>query len=453
MSVLPWTEDYLNALIMRTVQEANILPVTSACNVSCVFCSHRQNPTGVQAYRVPPRSAVEILDLVQWLDPKRTVVIGESATRIIEGEPLLHPEITAVLTGLRRLLPKTPLQITTNGSLLSSAMVRLLDRIRPVTVYLSLNSSDPIKRRLLMRDPQPGRALEGAVLLGAAGVPFEGSVVAMPQLVGWEDLCRTIADLGQAGARVVRVFKPGFTRLAPPDLRFRDDLGSRLAAYLDNECRDLGVPVVLEPPLLTNLTPQARGVLSGSPAQAAGVRAGDVIRRVDGRVPCSRVEAHQWISQAERPEVALLSEGEERTVHLDKPAGVSAGLVFDYDFDPRQLDELRHTVRRGRGQALVVTGVLAGALMARVLEQDIEEGHCRVLTVDNRFFGGSIGCAGLLVVDDVLEALRTYLSENPRYEVERVLLPQRAFDYRGFDLTGRHYREIEDGLGIDVRLL
>ncbi|MDP3050874.1 MAG: DUF512 domain-containing protein, partial [Eubacteriales bacterium] len=452
VNALPESADYLNALIMRTVQETNILPVSSACNVSCVFCSHHQNPPGVLAYRMPPRSVAEILDLAQWLDPQQTVVIGESATRIIEGEPLLHPEIAAILTVLRRRMPHTPLQITTNGSLLTAEIGRLLDSVRPVTVYLSLNSSDLENRRLLMRDPEPARALRGLGLLGAAGIPFEGSIVAMPELTGWEDLRQTIADLARAGTRMVRVFTPGFTRLAPDNLRFSVDFAQKLAAYLNQECRNLGVPVVLEPPLLTDLTPEVRGVISGSPGHTAGIRATDVIRRVNGCEPYSRVDAHQQLLQAQSPEVLLLRGGAEKTISLDKRTGLSAGLVFDYDFDPHQAEALKHSIRRGVGQGLVVTGTLAGALMARVLEQDIEEGHCRVLPIENRFFGGSIGCAGLLVVDDMLDALKQDRSANPN-KVKRVLLPQKAFDYRGLDLTGRHYREIADALDLEVRLL
>ena len=37
-------------LLLEAASHHNVLTLTSACNTSCVFCSHRQNPPGVLAY-------------------------------------------------------------------------------------------------------------------------------------------------------------------------------------------------------------------------------------------------------------------------------------------------------------------------------------------------------------------------------------------------------------------
>lgn len=111
------TDGYIESLILRGASEGNILPLTSACNVRCIFCSHRQNPPGVEAYRIPPQGRSEVERILPFMDPERPVVIGESATRIIEGEPFTHPAILEILELIRANLPGATIQITTNGSL------------------------------------------------------------------------------------------------------------------------------------------------------------------------------------------------------------------------------------------------------------------------------------------------------------------------------------------------
>ena len=83
--------DYYTYLVEAA--RKNILPLTSYCNVRCVFCSHKQNPDGVLIHRLPSLPVAKVEELVQLLDPREKVVIGESATRLVEGEPFTHPEI------------------------------------------------------------------------------------------------------------------------------------------------------------------------------------------------------------------------------------------------------------------------------------------------------------------------------------------------------------------------
>jgi len=70
-----------------------VLPLTSECNMRCVFCSNRFNPPGVRVAFIRPRAPAEVVDSLDELAPAERVVIGESATRICEGEPFTHPEV------------------------------------------------------------------------------------------------------------------------------------------------------------------------------------------------------------------------------------------------------------------------------------------------------------------------------------------------------------------------
>jgi hypothetical protein len=62
---------------LKSIGEANILPVTSACNSRCVFCSHLQNPPRkITVYTLPPLGKEEILALADFLDPGQRIIIG-----------------------------------------------------------------------------------------------------------------------------------------------------------------------------------------------------------------------------------------------------------------------------------------------------------------------------------------------------------------------------------------
>ena len=111
MNTHAYTPMHIQDLINRTAMEANILPLTSRCDSACIFCSHQNNPPQVQVLSVGERSLADILDTMQYLDPARTITIGESATNIIEGEPTSHKDFLNVLQILRQRFPQTPVSI------------------------------------------------------------------------------------------------------------------------------------------------------------------------------------------------------------------------------------------------------------------------------------------------------------------------------------------------------
>ena len=104
------TPGTLQQLLVEAVRRHNVLPLTGRCNLSCCFCSHGQNPPGTQAYTFLPLEAERLLDLMPFLDPEQKIIIGESATRLREGEPLTHPDFFAILEQLRRLDEPTAIE-------------------------------------------------------------------------------------------------------------------------------------------------------------------------------------------------------------------------------------------------------------------------------------------------------------------------------------------------------
>jgi len=438
-------------LIMRTVQESNILPLTSACNLACLFCSHRQNPPGLEVFRMPFLSPEEIEGLFEWLDPSRPVVIGESATRIIEGDPLVYPHWIRVFKSVRRAFPGTPIQVTTNGTRLDTDAVNVLAGLQPLTVCLSLNSADLRIRGLLLGDREPLRAVRAVELLAKAGVPFHGSIVAMPHVTGWDDLERTICYLAFYGAQTIRVFLPGHTRYAAGEAKIPDDLWAKVSGFLGNLRDKLSVPLLVEPAQVRDLIPRAAGVIPSSPAAQVGLKSGDVVRRVNGDRVLSRADAYWRLWRKADPLVEIERGDEAFRIQLRKRTRCSAGLVFEHDVDPRDIELMMNTTRSGTaGNLLVLTGTLATPLL-KMACRAAELSGVEVHPVENRFFGGTIGCAGLLVVEDLAHAIRQKMASGFRPDL--VLLPAKAFDYRGRDLRGWSVRALAEEFGVEVRTL
>lgn len=446
---------YVRGIILAEAAGGNILPLTSACNVRCVFCSHRQNPPGVEVYRIAPLSLVEVEQALSFMDPEKPVVIGESVTRIIEGEPFTHPAVREILQLVRTAFPDTTIQITTNGSLIDEQAADLLSRLGNVVVYLSLNSAGVVGRALLMGDESADKSIRSAALLRDCGVPFHGSVVAMPHLVGWGDLDETVRYLCAGGAETVRVFLPGFTALAAPALRFKPSLWEELNAFVTRLRGEVEVPLTCEPPLISDLAAEVAGVIRNTPAAEAGIRSGDVIEAVNGLPVHSRVHAFQQVLKAASPEVAVRRGSEALTLHIKKPPGRRSGLVMDYDLDPGLIGEMaRAARRRGAAGVLVLTSELAGPVINRGLEQFWQGGaEVEAVAVKNHFFGGSIRAAGLLTVADFSAALENFLEKSTGKKPELVLLPGAAFDHRGRDLTGRSYLELEETFGVTCEVI
>lgn len=256
--------------LLQIVQEANLLPLTSRCNVKCCFCSHRQNPAGIESYAIPALTLEQAKEMLGFLDPAQKIVIGESVSRIMEGEPFLFPHLLEVLSEARRRFPKTLISLTTNGSLLNAQTVKQLAGLLPLEINLSLNTANPRFREGLLKDRRAETAVLSPVLLQQYAIPFHGSIVAMPHLTGWSDLAETIRYLDSWGARTIRVFEPGYTRWCPssvqPSFTYRE-----LKDFLDN-LEQIDCPVTLEPGSSASLNPVLAGTMPDTPARAAGLQ-------------------------------------------------------------------------------------------------------------------------------------------------------------------------------------
>lgn len=439
-------------LAVLTSSRYNILPLTSRCNLRCLFCSHRQNPPGVETWFLPPLKLDEVDTLLDFLDGERKIVIGESATRLIEGEPMTHPEFLEILTRVRRRFPSTPMEITTNGTFLTAKVAGVMAQLGPLEINLSLNSASPIGRRKLMGDKEAITAIAAPLVLREAGIPYHGSLVAMPWITGWQDFRKTILYLARSGARTIRIFLPGYTRLNQPEMQvppyFREQMERELE-YLRGQTE---VPLLLEPPEPKDLSPVVEGVIPASPAHRAGLKRGDVILEVDGRQPRSRVEAHRMVSREGNRRIVVFKKQGQMAIALNlKVPKDGSGLTFTWDLDPDVLDILNEKQRRHRaGHILVMTSELAYEAVKGGIS--LLPGEWEIVKVKNIFFGGNIACAGLLTTEDYIAAWLQWSAVNFR-PLDLIILPGISFDFFGNDLTGRHYSVLETVAGVPVETL
>jgi len=434
--------------LLAACQE-NVLPLTSHCNLGCVFCSNQQNPENVYTYRLPAIPLATIRQLISLLNPKEKVVIGESATRLDEGEPFTHPEILAILKLLRAALPQTLLAITTNGTLLSEEIIKELAALTPLEITVSLNSATTQGRRLLMHDKTPCRALQAVAGISRHDLPFHGSLVAMPHLVGLDDIKETVFFLARHGARTIRIFLPGYTKFAPEKLKFPLQLWEQIVFLAQEWSALLDLPVIPEPVVPESLEPRVWGVMAHSPAKAAGLQADDLILAVDGKPVRTRVEAFLATKNAANPKLTIKRKAAEFSLQLKKERGQAPGFVMLYDFAPRRAVQIQDQIRRHQAvKPLLLTSEFGTEIVQQALK--LFAVIAEVKMVPNQLFGGSIRAAGLLSVHDFYKAAKAALSQK-NYDL--LFVPREAFDHRGLDLTGQSVDSLAEALKVPVVMI
>lgn len=77
----------------------------------------------------------------------------------------------------------------------------------------------------------------------------------------------------------------------------------------------------------------------------------------------------------------------------------------------------------------------------------------KIKTVKSRVFGGNIDCAGLLLVEDYLYAIKEFLEKEKNKKPEVIILPHRSFDINMEDLSMAPVKKIEDKYKIKLILV
>ena len=453
------------------------------CNCDCVFCYNKGIPDSL-ALRSPERTPKEEFDEIRTRIRYYNPVANRGLFPSIGSphEVLAHPYINEVLTELRGKTDKK-FRIVTNGASLSPKRVGELAKLKPVYIDIDLNSSDPLRRRDLMRDKRSDVAITALSLLKEKEIPY--SVIIVPWPVPavaemLEDLEKTVKFSLEHDVHLVQVSMPGYSRYLSQEKLFDHESAWRKIALKVGELRETyDCPIVIMPGMFEeNLFREKKnvaeviGLVKHSPAAEAGIRQGDIIRRIGGIRIKSRPQARGILSILQRNrtgEHTLVIERRGRSIEcfIDlsrfsypySPAtDTHLGVVFmGTGLRSRYIGELRKLIASRQAKRVLF---LSSDLMKPGFQQELEGRHgfsdieLRVVVPENRFFGGNIFMGDLLVVEDFIRCIEKYGAEeggNP----DLVVIPSSPFNLSqwGRDLTGRCYLDIERETGIPVALL
>ena len=431
-------------MIYETASKYNIMALTSRCATSCVFCSHHQIPPEVEAFFVSDLTLDEAVTAMEFLDEDKKIIIGESATRLCEGEPFIHKDFIKILRLLREKYKTAPIQITTSGVYLDRETLMTLKSIGSIELNISLNSCTKEGREKLYKGRNLMESVEAVKNIASYGIAFSGSIVAMPYLVGERDIEDTIRFLSRWGAETIRIFMPGYTRYSkiptPPD-----NIDDILRGIVRKMKQEIKTPLILEPNVLKNLTPAVEGVVPNSPAHKAGFKGVEIITKINEEAVFSRADAYYTILASVNPSIEYLADGVIEKTILRKDSGERSGLVFSYDIDKETVEAINAVIEKNKGKRCML-GVSKFGYW--VIKECFKNEAVDIEVIENNYFGGNIGCSGLLVLEDVKQKLT-----EKNYEYDAIILPAVMFDSRGRDLTGKHYKDLEEELRINIQVI
>lgn len=430
------TKDY----IINTVYRTNILPVISACNTSCVFCSHKQNPKEVEVYRLDKLELCDFEEIIEFLSPDRKIIIGESATRIIEGEPLLHKNFIEIVEMVRSKYKTTPIQITTNGILLNEKLVNRFLELGDIELNVSVNSIRDDRRREMLGLKSPDYIKEKLALLKGR-INYTASAVFDPNYMEYREIEEMAEFLDENGANSIRLFLPGYTYLTGRHLDL-ETLYNDVCAYVKKFKQKNSIPIIIEPSYIFDLKARIEGVVKNSAAQEAGIQKDDIIVGVNNEKVLTRVEAFNKVFRLKDPHLDIIRGDKKFKVRLKKEKNTSPGFIMLYDIDPDEAERIRKLVKRHKSNnVLFITSELAYCVLKSLFDAVEFDFNYDIIIAPNAFFGGTIKCAGLLTVQDIIDSAKTYIKEKGKPDL--IVLPPIMFDNRKRDLLGRKIDEIE----------
>jgi MoaA/NifB/PqqE/SkfB family radical SAM enzyme len=142
--------------------------VTEHCNLNCKGCSHFSNLAG-EEYLDPQAFEKDCRQLSR-------ITKKLYAFKLLGGEPLLHPRITEFTDITRKYFPNTPIQITTNGILLTKLGEEFWLNCHRNKIKITI-SQYPIK---LKKEAIKGLAKKYGVALEVVGTTEKDRMCKMP---------------------------------------------------------------------------------------------------------------------------------------------------------------------------------------------------------------------------------------------------------------------------------
>ena len=448
---------YYLKLIYQTVQEFNIIPMTSVCQQACLFCSHRFNPKDIEVYSGGHLEKGMVFSLFDYIDKGRPVYIGESATRIIEGEPFNHPDWQEILTEFRTRFPDTPIRITTSAAGLTKEDVNMLADLDEknsggLRLTISVNLLDLGKREEVLGAGCNQNILDILKELNRYEIDVEASFVAILGITGWDELEKSIYRVSEfENIKLARIILAGYSKFANDNIKDKFEVDRlKLQEKVEILNSEVSLPIIFEPASINDLNAEIIGVINNTPAWKAGFKKGDIIRKVSDEAVFSRVDAFnkfkQSLASEKKFKVIIERKGNIKELEVNAIGWEEynySGLVMANDFSLEEYNKIKSKIDFYQpGKILILTSELARdrlELIAERLEKEFDV-VIDVMPVPSNYFGGNIGSAGLLVVDDY----KLIKARVDQLNYDLIITNSDLFDLDGRDLKGNLRSELLD---------
>jgi len=456
--------------------------LATRCDCDCSFCYLKGNPPSLaleQQKRKPEEEWAEARTRLRYFSPrgKRALfpALGSSY------EVLSHPRALDLLRELRERTDR-PFRLSTNGNRLTRDFIGELARLKPIYLYLSLNSSSPARRGEIMGTSRAETAIQSLPLLRERGIPFAVIIVPWPFPSKREmlsDLRETVAYADCHDAHLAEVSLPGYSRYFSSQPLFdREDVWSSVVSEIRGLRREVRCPLLIKPALYEETLlerkfnlPGVIGLIQNSPAALCGMQKGDLILSIGGLKVSSRPQARDLLHlhhQNRTPSLPLSVQRGRECLELNLLTGEHRypyapetdhhlGMTFlGAGFRPSLLEELKALITSHQARnVLLLSSTLVRPVFLQLLRESSLFGgiQIHVEVPENRYLGGNICMGDLLVAQDFIDAISEYLRKNSPPDL--VVIPSSPFSLGQWrrDLEGRAFAEIERAVGIPVALL
>ncbi len=282
----------------------------------------------------------------------------------------------------------------------------ITERLGPL--FVSIHATDPAVRAAMLRNPRGATSLRWLRVLLDAGIEVHGQVVVCPGVNDGAVLEDTMVGILDEYAEMasVGVVPLGLSRFSK-EPEMRPHTTAEAADVLD---------------AVTRAQEFSRSLLG-----RRLVFASDEYYLMAGR-PFPEADAYEGYPQHENGIGMVRAFEAAFAGDVCSAHGVRPGFFAWVDGAPPAGYRARRAEPTPRGSAEVPIALITGTFGAEVLTPLLadQERDVRVVTVENRFFGGTIGVAGLLTAADVARAL----ADEP--EGHRYLLPDACLSKETF---------------------
>jgi sulfatase maturation enzyme AslB (radical SAM superfamily) len=451
--------------------------ISNACNMRCPFCYEEGDPQGASVLGEPAGMITieELETRLRYRDARRGIGLFRPLTYV--NEIFCHPRALEIIERLRAADPDEVLTLVTNGTYLTEQVVRRLAKLKPLFFNFSVNSLDPVIRRRVLKDNNPAIAIRAVELLREYSIPYLGSLVCWPT-IPWSDVENTVRRLDAAGCAVIRYSLSAYSKHLKGSKYIREEFWGEGMKLVMTLMKEVSTPIKIEPYHYydPSFLPNVAGVIKGSPAGRAGLRAGDRLLSVDGSTVHSANHALSVLAAAyKRGRRVILkyvttNASETTETVLDDSAGpfgypydelkifpgFAWGVLLTDNLRFRYMKEMMVSIKRHAARRVLIC---SSVIMKPIIQQMIaitDAFHGVEVSVEvpeNRYFGGTIVLGDLLVVDDYVAFINEYKKKCPI--VDLVLIPSSPFSLGEWrrDLTGTPFTEIERRTGIATELV